>query len=199
MTSGRTSGRTEGRTDRRVALLRGINVGGHRKVPMAELRTLLTDGVGLSDVATYIQSGNVVFSGGSANSGDVAPSVSAAISAAIAEHFGFEVPVVVRDADVLSTLLARSAELYPMVDDGSHAKRVMVGFLTAVPTADAVASIDADRSPGDLVVVEGDHAHLHYATGQSTTKLTGEYLERVLGVGMTTRNLATIRKLVDLA
>jgi uncharacterized protein (DUF1697 family) len=191
---GRIEGRTERRTERRVALLRGINVGGHRKVPMAELRTVLTDRVGLIDVATYIQSGNVVFSGGSSNAGDVTSS----ISAAIVDHFGFDVPVVVRDADSLATLLARSAELYPVVDDVSHDKRVMVGFLTARPTAASVAAIDADRSPGDSIVVESDHAHIHYATGQSSTKLTGDYLERVLGVGMTTRNLATIRKLVGL-
>jgi uncharacterized protein (DUF1697 family) len=87
-------------------------VGGHRKVPMADLRTLLNDGVGLAEVATYIQSGNVVFSGGSSSAGDVASS----IGAAIAVHFGFEVPVVVRDAAVMSTLLARSAELYPVAD-----------------------------------------------------------------------------------
>ena len=99
---------------------------------------------------------------------------------------------------MLSTLLVRSAELYP-VFDGPHDKRVMVGFLTGVPTAASVASIDPDRSPGDSVVVDGDHAHIRYATGQSSTKLTGDYLERVLDVGMTTRNLATIRRLVDLA
>jgi uncharacterized protein (DUF1697 family) len=162
---------------------------------MADLRTLLTDGIGLADVATYIQSGNVVFSGGSSSAGDVASS----IGAAIAVHFGFEVPVVVREAAVLSTLLARSAELYPVADGDSHDKRVMVGFLTAVPAAAAVTSMDPDRSPGDSVVVEGDHAHIRYATGQSSTKLTGDYLERVLAVGMTTRNLATIRKLVELS
>jgi uncharacterized protein (DUF1697 family) len=162
---------------------------------MADLRILLTDGVGFADVATYIQSGNVVFTAGGSSAGVVASS----IAAAIADHFGFEVPVVVRDAAELSTLLARSAELYPVADGDSHDKRVMVGFLTAAPAAAAVESIDPDRSPGDSVVVEGDHAHIHYATGQSSTKLTGDYIERVLGVGMTTRNLTTIRKLVDLA
>ncbi len=181
---------------------------------MAELRSVLTDRVGLTDVGTYIQSGNVVFSSTGATSDDAA--IGAAISEAIADHFGFDVPVVVRDADVLSMLLDRSAGLFPSAEAGldaralagsavgspptqPHDKRVMVGFLTAVPSAEAVASIDPHRSPGDAVVIEGDHVHLHYATGQGTTKLTGEYLERVLGVGMTVRNLATIRKLCDLA
>ncbi len=181
---------------------------------MAELRSLLTDGVGLTDVGTYIQSGNVVFSVGAATTADDA-SIGASISRAIADHFGFDVPVVVRDAEVLWTLLDRSAELYPDVDTGSdtgsdtesadgsprtpaHDKRVMVGFLTAEPTAEATASIDPHRSSGDSIIVEGDHAHIHYATGQGTTKLTGDYLERILGVGMTIRNLATIRKLRDL-
>jgi len=181
--------------ERQIALLRGINVGGHRKVPMAELRTLLTDRVGLTNVATYIQSGNVVFS-----NGDATPEESAlAISTVIAEHFGFDVPVVVRSTDTLVALLDRSAALYPPGADETHAKRTMVGFLTASPTEEAIAAIDSDRSPGDTVMVEGDHAHICYATGQSSTKLTGDYLERVLGVGMTTRNLATVRKLIDLA
>lgn len=162
---------------------------------MAELRTLLADRVGLTNVATYIQSGNVVFSNGGAT-----PEASAhAISTAIAEHFGFDVPVVVRSADTLITLLERSADLYPPGPDETHAKRTMVGFLTAAPTDAAIGKVDPDRSPGDSVVVEEDHAHICYATGQSSTKLTGDYLERVLGVGMTTRNLATVRKLIDLA
>jgi len=180
-------------------------------VPMADLRTLLTDHVGLTDVTTYIQSGNVVFSGPEATSGrssgqvdQGSESISQSISAAIADRFGFDVPVVVRESSLLDGLLARSAELFAPGTgnselDDTHDKRVMVGFLTAAPTADAVAAIDADRSPGDSVIVDGEHAHIQYATGQSSTKLTGDYLERVLGVGMTTRNLSTLRRVAALA
>jgi uncharacterized protein (DUF1697 family) len=180
---------------RRVALLRGINVGGHRKVPMAELGTLCTDVLDLVDVATYIQSGNIIFSD------DVSERshTEASIGAAIAEHFGFEVPVIVRNANVLEVVLERSTILHPIVERATHDKRVNVGFLTEAPTAEAVASLDPDRSPGDSIVVEADHAFVSYRAGQSSTKLTGAYIERVLGVGMTMRNLATVRKLADMA
>lgn len=77
---------------RYVALLRGINVGGKRKVPMADLRTAF-EALGYDDVATYIQSGNVVFRTGDARAG-----LEAAIEAALDERFGFPVPVVVRSA-----------------------------------------------------------------------------------------------------
>jgi len=188
------------RSGRQVALLRGINVGGHRRVPMAELRTVLTDQLGLTDVASYIHSGNVVFSEPSAKRIDSVESIDAAISATIADHFGFEVPVVVRNIAELTDLLERSAEIHPPTSDAqSHDKRVMIGFLTAAPTSDVVAAIDPDRSAGDSVIVEGAHTHIRYASGQSSTRLTGDYLERVLGVGMTTRNLTTVRKLVALA
>jgi uncharacterized protein (DUF1697 family) len=181
---------------RRIALLRGINVGGHRKIPMAELRTLLSDELGLADVVTYIQSGNIVFTDDDdARRRDIA----VAIRATIAGHFGFEVPVIVRAADALPGLIDRSASIHPTVEAATHDKRVNVGFLTARPTAAAIAALDPDRSPGDSIVVEADHAFVAYRTGQSSTKLTGDYIERVLGVGMTMRNLATVRKLADMA
>jgi uncharacterized protein (DUF1697 family) len=180
---------------RRVALLRGINVGGHRKVPMAELRTLCTEVLGLIDVATYIQSGNIIFSDDGSERGHT----EASIGAAIAEHFGFEVPVIVRNANVLEVLLERSTTLYPIVEPAMHDKRVNIGFLTEVPTAAAIASLDPDRSPGDSIVVEADYAFVSYRVGQSSTTLTAAYIERALSVGMTMRNLATVRKLADMA
>lgn len=184
----------------RVALLRGINVGGHRKVPMAELRTLLTD-LGFGDVATYIQSGNVVFSGGPVDFVDAEES----IVRAIADRFGFDVPVCVRDRSELVTALDRSTVLFPPSDDAggpndkrAHDKRVHVGFLSAVPVIERVAAIDSGRSPGDVVIVDGREAHVYYAVGAGSSKMTSDYIERTLDVAMTMRNLTTLRKLVDL-
>lgn len=165
---------------------------------MAELRTILADLPGIADVTTYIQSGNIVFTGGARERADV----EATIAAAIESHFGFAVPVIVRDADVLATVLDRSAALHPVSsaesDSVAHDKRTLVGFLAAAPADGAVANLDPDRSPGDSVVVEGEHAHVSYAQGAGTTKLTGDYIERTLGVGMTMRNLATVRTLADM-
>lgn len=165
---------------------------------MADLRDVLACLPDIADVTTYIQSGNIVFSGGAPERADV----EATIATAIETHFGFAVPVIVRDADDLPTVLDRSAALHPASSDGTdsvaHDKRTLVGFLAAAPTDEAVAHLDPDRSPGDSVVVEGEHAHVCYAEGASSTKLTGDYIERTLGVGMTMRNLATVRKLAEM-
>lgn len=179
----------------RIALLRGINVGGHRKVPMADLRELLT-GAGLENVSTYIQSGNVVFGGGPPDRGGAEVLISDAIHA----RFGFEVPVIVRDASVFPDLLARSTELYPPDHgDQTHDRRVHVGFLSEAPSETAIAELDPDRAPGDVAVVEGEHVHMSYADGAGSSKLTGAYVERTLGVAVTLRNLATVRKLIELS
>lgn len=157
---------------------------------MAELRALLSE-AGFGDVRTYIQSGNVIVAGGRID-------VGSAITSAIADRFGFDVPVVVRDVSVLPAVLQRSAELFPVVDAERHDKLVHVGFLSEIPDESAVAALDPDRSPGDTVVVDGEHAHVNYGAGAGTSKLTGDYLERTLGVRVTMRNLNTVRKLIDL-
>lgn len=186
-----------GLSDRRIALLRGINVGGHRKLPMADLRALLAD-VGLTDVATYIQSGNAVFSAGPPSDAEV----EALIADSIGVRFGFKVPVCVRSATDLVLALERSTELFsPAESPGKnpHDKRVHIGFLSAAPDDVLVDALDPDRSPGDTVVVDGREAHICYEVGAGTTKLTGDYLERTLGVSVTARNLTTVRKLIALA
>ena len=90
-----------------IALLRGINVGGHKKVPMAELRDLLTKS-GLENVLTYIQSGNVVFQ--SANTG--IKSLETEIKKSILDHFGFDVSVMVRTREQLHTIFELHSLFY---------------------------------------------------------------------------------------
>ena len=180
---------------RRVALLRGVNVGGHRKVPMVELRGLLSRELELEDLATYIQSGNVVYNASASTMTEDA----VAIGDVIGDHFGFDVPVIVRDVEDLVKLLEQSATLFRVADADTHDRFVHIGFFTATPTDASVEAIDLDRSPGDEVIVDGIHAHVSYSAGAGSTKLTGDYLERTLGVGVTMRNLATIRKLTALA
>ncbi len=180
--------------ERRIGWIRGINVGGRRRVPMAELREALVE-AGLEDVATYIQSGNVLFTGGPA-SRDAA---GATIAAVVEERFDLDVPVVVRDVADLEPLLSRSAELFDVTDAETHDKRAAIGFCTEAPSQAAIESIDPDRSPPDTVVIEGEHALLMYPDGQASTKLTGDYLERTLGVGITIRNLSTVKAVVALA
>ena len=168
-----------------VALLRGINVGGRNSVPMAGLRSVLED-MGLDEVTTYIQSGNVVF-----RSQAPLKSLPAKMEDAIADAFG------VRPAVLLRT----PAELAKVVDSNPFADtaKVHVVFLDRKPAAKDAARLDPDRSPPDAFELVGRALYLHLGNGAGRTKLTGDYLERTLGVRGTQRNWNTVVKLLELA
>jgi len=169
-----------------VALLRAVNVGKGRAVPMAELRALF-EALGLRDVRTYIQSGNVVFTGG--------PPDAERLSRALSERFGFAIPVVVRSGEVLDAIL----EACPWAPEGPDDKRIHVGFLGAPADPARVARMDPERSPGDAFVVGPWAVYLRFGAGVAGSKLTNDWLERQLGTTVTLRNLATCRELTRMA
>ncbi len=171
-----------------VALLRGINVGGHRKLPMADLRGLL-DGLGYSDVATYIQSGNAVFT-----SGDAEPAIVEAISSAILERFGFEVPVVVRSAAEVASVAAT----HPLGAGEPDEAKLHVMFLSEAPRRGRVADLDAATFAPDEVSLDGRELYIHYAEGAGRSKLTTDAVERALGTSATARNWRTVGKLAEM-
>jgi uncharacterized protein (DUF1697 family) len=172
-----------------VALLRGINVSGQRKVAMADLRAV-HEGLGHAEVVTYIQSGNVVF-----DADADAARLTTSIEEAVAVAFGFSVPVVVRTSEELWS--AAAANPYP--DAGADPQRVATAFLDAAPAAERVEEFDPDVHTPDVCVLDGREVHLFCPSGFGTTKLTNTYLERHLGVAATTRNWRTIIKLVELS
>jgi uncharacterized protein (DUF1697 family) len=167
-----------------VALLRGINVGGHNKLPMAELRALC-EGLGWSDVRTYIQSGNVVF--------EAKRPDPEALARAIRESYGFEVPVILRTGPEL--VAARDAQ--PWGRAGTEHATVV--FLSARPAARAIAKLDPQRSPPDRFEVLGKEVHLLCPNGVARSKLTIDWFEAALGVRATARNWRTLGKLIELA
>jgi len=169
---------------RHVALLRGINVGGRNKVPMAELRALAS-GLGLDDVATYINSGNLVFSSPRPDA-----DLAAALSAGIAERFGFAIDVVVVGRD----LVRRAAEEHPFAD--GDPKRVHVGFCSVeVPDA-ALARLREIATASERVDADGTLLWLDFGAGVAGSKL-GVRLTTALKPGFTTaRNLQTVRTLL---
>jgi uncharacterized protein (DUF1697 family) len=169
-----------------VALIRGVNVGGKKKVPMSELKSQLSS-LGLEDVVTYVQSGNVVFRG---PRGDVA----SRIEKRIAETFGIDVRVLLRTP----AELAKIAKDNPFLKRESDHLRLHVVFLDGKPTAKAVAQLDPGRSPPDEFRVRGREIYLHLPNGAGRSKLTIDYFERRLGVAATARNWKTVLKLVEL-
>lgn len=173
-----------------MAFLRGINVGGHRKVPMAELRALVA-GLGHTDVATYVASGNVVLTA----PGATRAGLEADLAAAVAERFGFTVPVLVRRADDLERVIA--ADPFP---DASAAtpKHCFVAFASAPLPPVGLDALDPARFAPDEWVVGAEELYLRYEDGAGRSKLTNDLLERTLGVDLTSRNWNTVLAVADL-
>jgi uncharacterized protein (DUF1697 family) len=182
-----------------VALLRGINVGGRNKVPMAELREVVTS-LGHTGVTTYIQSGNVLFSTPDADTARLA----SALEEAIAEAFGIAVSVVVLSRDELARVL--DSNPYP---DEPNPKYVHVVFLNSGPPRDLLDRIKAAESAAaakgsrDTVTAAGGALFLHTPDGFGTSELAQATL-RILGtpaksgLAATARNWSTSTKLLSL-
>ena len=173
-----------------VALLRGINVGGKNLLPMKELVRLF-EKLGCVDVATYIQSGNVVFS----NPAAALDGFEGEMAAAIEKRFGLRVPVVLRSARELATVLAKN----PFLARSPDPKTLHVAFLAAKPAAADAARLDPKRSPGDSFELRGRDLYLHLPNGVAKTKLTNDYFDRTLATVATVRNWNTVGKLVEMS
>ena len=172
-----------------VALLRGINVGGRNKIAMKDLHASFV-ALGHGEVATYIQSGNVVFRSAS----KVASKLGAAIEAEVSKRFGLKIGVLVRTPSDFDVLIKGNPYLAP----GRESSKTMVMFLDDVPTSDAIAGLDPHRSPPDEFVVRGREIYLYCPNGFGRSKLSIDYFERRLRTRATARNWNTVVKLADL-
>jgi uncharacterized protein (DUF1697 family) len=175
---------------RYVALLRSVNVAGHGRVAMDELRASF-DALGYTDVTTYIQTGNVLFSTGSKSEAGIAD----AIEQRLAEDFGDSPAVLIRSVAELRRIGASS----PYAKAGADKARHHVTFLATVPSKAALDALQLPPSGHDELVVDGKEIYVHTPEGYAGTKYTGTFLERRLGVVSTTRNWNTVTKLCDLA
>lgn len=173
-----------------IALLRGINVGGKRKVPMADLRGL-AEGLGHTEVATYIQSGNLVFRAAGTAEGHAAD-----LESAIADTFGFEVPVCVRRrAD-----LVRIRAACPFEDAAEERpKLVHVGFARGKLPRGAASAIGEYAKAGEVVAAQGQALWIDFENGVARSKITPAVLDRLVGSSVTMRNVRTLDALIELA
>lgn len=178
------------RLERYTAWLRGINLGGKNKLPMARLVELFA-AAGATDVRTYIQSGNVVLRAPASR----VPKLAAAVEAAITETFGFASPVILRHVDVLR----RAADANPFLARGVPADHVHLALLKDSPSTARVAALDPGRSAGDAYEVDGEHIYLHLPNGVARSKLTNAYFDRTLATIATIRNWRTILAVLALA
>lgn len=165
---------------RHVALLRAVNVGGTGKLPMADLKKIATQ-LGFTDVATYIQSGNLVFT-----SPLSATKAKARLETALATRLGKPTAVLIRTARELAAI----AEACPFT--GAEPSRVLVLFLDKKPDAVRIA---ATQTPGGERIVAGKReVYIHFPNGMGVSKLKIPFAD--VGTG---RNLNTVRALVALA
>ena len=173
---------------RQIALLRGINVGGNKKVAMARLREVFTDDLGLTDVKTYVNSGNVVFGGRKTSA--------AKIEKAIAAAFGFDVPVIVRTRDEIADVVAAN----PLAKVADNPARYLVLFSGGgAIDAELVAEVDRDALKPEVFAIRGSEAYLWLPGGVQNSKLLKTINEKRLGVTLTGRNWRTVEKLLALA
>lgn len=173
----------------RVALLRGINLAGHKRVPMAKLRELAAD-LGLIRPETYVQSGNLVFESDLDETETVRR-----LETALRAEFGFEVPVVSRSADEIGKI----ASSHPFSDLRLDDRLLQVAFLDGPPDRPAEELIEAEAHAPDRFQGAGREVYLAYPNGSARSKLDHALLERNLGVSVTLRNWRTVSKLATMA
>jgi uncharacterized protein (DUF1697 family) len=173
-----------------IVLLRGINVGGHNTLAMSDLRQLVTT-LGHTDVATYIQSGNIVMSSSRSDRSAIATEICDGIAAS----FGPKVSAVLRTPDELRDALATN----PFSAAGIDGKHVYITFFSDLPSPEDVASLEHDRFLPDRFEVIGSELFGYYPNGSGRSKMTLDYFEKRVHVRGTARNLNTVAKLIDLA
>jgi uncharacterized protein (DUF1697 family) len=174
-----------------VALLRGINVGGHKIIKMEALRAAFAS-LGFNNVKSYGQSGNVIFAAPASSAGHLAGKIEKRIH----EEFGFSVPVFIATAEKLAETIEKNPFLKaPGVDPA----KLHVTFLSADPPAMALEKLQPLAAAPEQLHIVGRNIYLFCPLGHGNTKLSNNAIEKKLSVGATTRNWTTARTLLALA
>jgi uncharacterized protein (DUF1697 family) len=170
-----------------AALLRAVNVAGSGVMKMADLRRLC-EKIGFGDVATLLQSGNVVFTAKGTDR-----TVAKALADAIEKGHGFRPAIAVRTAAEIADAVTGNPF---KAETRADPRFVVVGFAADFPTAGAAGRIAAIKGPsGERLKLSGRDFYVHYPEGQGRSKVTNAVLERALGVPVTVRNWNTVTKL----
>lgn len=169
-----------------IVLLRGVNVGGNNKVPMADLRAA-AEKAGYANARTYANSGNLVLEGKG-----TAEAVAKDVEALLAKRFGVDVPVIVRTA---AQWKAYRANPFPKGEPAY----VQLGLTKSAPDKACVAAIAERATLGEVAKVAGDAVWIHFPQGVGKSKLTPAFLDKAAGSPLTLRNWNTVQELARLA
>lgn len=173
-----------------ISLLRGINVGGHRKIKMAELRALY-EALGFLQIRTLLQSGNAIFV---TEERDLL-AIQGKIESGIRSEFGFDVQVIMRGAEDLMTVL----DQHPFqADQLQEPGKLAVVFLSEGPADESVSALIESNPGRETIQARGREIFIHYPDGMARSKLNNQFLERRLGVSTTARNWNTCQRLLKL-
>lgn len=177
---------------RYIAILRGINVGTGRKVPMADLKVLCTK-LGLVNVQTYIQSGNLVFELPHA---ETITDLEQRLRQSFSESFGFDIPVIIRTAQEWAESISRN----PFIPEkGKDEKRLYLTCLQCEPSPELLEKIKDYQFLPDRYEIIGRDIFLSCENGYGQTKINNDFFEKKLKVTATTRNWNTVMKLKELS
>ena len=174
--------------DRRIAILRGINVGGKRKILMTDLKSICEE-LGLKDVITYIQSGNLIFNSDKKNA-----ELENDLEKAIANRFGFDVPVIVRTQNELEKAIGNN----PFYGKEADIGQLHLTFLKEKPNNDCIEKVLTFNYEPDKFKIKDKDVFIFCTGTYHKSKLTNNFFEKQLKVGATTRNWKTVLKLSEL-
>ncbi len=174
-----------------IALLRGVNVSGKHKISMADLKFGL-ERLGLKDVLTYIQSGNIVFKSDIASTSYLEERIKKEIN----DSFGFDVPVLVMTRSDMENILQECP--YKKTED-VEANRIYFVLLQRKPEDMLINTLKQTDYPNELFQVAEYCVYLNCTRGAGNAKLTNNLIERKLKVVATTRNHNTMVKLLALS
>jgi uncharacterized protein (DUF1697 family) len=172
-----------------ISLLRGINVGGQKRIAMADLVQLCTS-LGFDNVRTYLQSGNVLFESPDRDTGRLSSMISENISA----KFGLSVNVILRTSDELRRIILAN----PLGKEGLDADKYHVTFLSDIPSEEFQGSRMKGKDGPDRYLIIGSEIYLFCPNGYGRTKFSNTFFEKKLGVFATTRNWKTVNMLAEM-
>jgi uncharacterized protein (DUF1697 family) len=171
-----------------VSMLRGVNVGGHKRLKMSELGKLY-ESLGFTDVRTYVQTGNVVFSHASQDTKNVARQIEKELRA----RLNLDITVFVKTPSELSNLVDRN----PFKK--SEPSRVHVTFLSTKPDKVPTDKIESIRTEGEAIFIHDREVYLFTPNGYGRSKLSNSFFEKTLNLKATTRNWNTVKALLNMA
>jgi uncharacterized protein (DUF1697 family) len=171
-----------------ISMLRGINVSGQKQVRMAELKSLY-EALGLGNVRTYVQSGNVIFE----SEEQEAAKLETSIEAQIEKTFGFSVPVLIRSAEDFRRII----ESHPFKNEDPA--RILVTFLYERPEQSKLNDLSRYEDKVDRFAIGEQEIFLFCPGGYGRSKLSNTFFEKKLGVAATTRNWKTVNTLYEMA